>query len=136
MKNFSLCCSTGYRVKEVINSREIDLSILPLRWVSKICETVVILCTSSVAILAGYSGNSLLILVWPRMGDRCQSSGLSSSLVRYSAIDLKAIPTMWVLVISLLPVFSHSVGPRELMCMSISCTILVNMVPCPAVIFL
>ncbi len=114
MKTFSLCCNAGYKAKEVISSGKIDLSILPLRWVQKICGTVMILCTSSVAISAGYSCNSLLIFVWPQMGDRCQPSGLSSSLVRYSAIDLKArysaidlkaIPTIRFFVIILLPVF-------------------------------
>jgi hypothetical protein len=30
MKIFSLCCSAGYMVKEVIKFREIDLPILPL----------------------------------------------------------------------------------------------------------
>jgi hypothetical protein len=58
MRTFNLCCSMGYKAKEFISSGEIDLSILPLRCVSKICETVVILWTSSVAMSAGYSRNS------------------------------------------------------------------------------
>jgi hypothetical protein len=112
VKVLTLCWSMGRGGRKAIRSMEADLSISPLRWVSKSWDTVTMPCVSWDTRSAELKGNNL----WT-----CDLRlGLSASLQDYLQVMPSSVLLIWKLVqggvlffvMTLFPMFAHSVGPK------------------------